>query len=232
MFDLVDQGVDFVMSKVTRAVGTREKSSQAPVDYEFPREAVGQALVNAVAHRDYTSNAGVQVMLFSDRLEVWNPGELPPGLTPDLLRKPHASIPRNPLVAEPLFLAHYIEKAGTGTLDMIALCGEAGLPEPEFRQEGGQFVMTMWRDWLTDEVISQVNLNERQLEALAIARREGRLTNSRYQEVTGASRATAKRDLADLVSKDILVARGAGRGAYYEVRRKRVENGSNGSSTG
>ena len=114
---------------------------------------------------------------------------------------------------------------------MIALCGEAGLPEPEFCQEGGQFVMTMWRDWLTDEVISQMNLNERQLETLAIARSEGRLTNSRYQEVTGASRATAKRDLADMVSKDILVARGAGRGAYYEVRRKRVENGSNGSST-
>ena len=52
-------------------------------------------------------------------------------------------MPRNPLIADPLYLAHYIEKAGSGTLDMIALCREAGLPEPDFRQDGGQFVMTL-----------------------------------------------------------------------------------------
>ena len=215
------------MSKVTRAVGTREKSSQAPVEYEFPREAVGEALVNAVAHRDYTSNASVQVMLFSDRLEVWNPGELPPGLTPDLLRRPHASIPRNPLVAEPLFLAHYIEKAGTGTLDMIALCGEAGLPEPEFRQEGGQFVMTMWRDWLTESVMEELGLNERQREALSVGRRVGKLTNAEYRRITGVTRKTAMRDLSDLVEKGVLELHGSGRGAHYSIVRKRDKNGTN-----
>lgn len=68
----------------------------------------------------------MQVMLFADRLEVWNPGELSPPLTIESLREPHASIPRNPLIAAPLFLARYIEKAGTGTLDMIKLCKAAG----------------------------------------------------------------------------------------------------------
>jgi len=47
--------------------------------------------------------------------------------------------------AEPLFLARYIEKAGTGTLDMISQCAKAGLPAPEFRQDGGQFIQTLWR---------------------------------------------------------------------------------------
>lgn len=93
----------------------------------------------------FVSSASVQVMLFSDRLEVWNPGHLPPTLTPEKLRHPHPSIPRNPLVADPLFLAHYIEKAGSGTLDMIGLCREAKLPEPEFRQDGGQWVVTLRR---------------------------------------------------------------------------------------
>ena len=73
-FDLVDQAVDFVLSKINLAVGTRERSNQAPVAYEMPPEVVREAIVNAVAHRDYTSNGSVQVMLFSDRLEVWNPG--------------------------------------------------------------------------------------------------------------------------------------------------------------
>ncbi|MCK4412363.1 MAG: DUF4062 domain-containing protein [Candidatus Eisenbacteria sp.] len=231
-FELVDQAVDFVMSKVTRSVGTRARGPQAPVAYEFPREAVAEAIVNAVAHRDYASNASVQVMLFADRLEVWNPGELPPELTLAQLRVPHASIPRNPLLSEALFLAHYIERAGTGTLDMIALCRGAGLPEPEFRQEGGQFVQALWRDWLTTEVLAGMELNERQRKSVVVARREGRITNRRYQELAGISRATAKRDLDDLVSKGLLVLAGAGRGAHYEVPRKRPINDSSGSSAG
>ena len=84
-------------------------------------------------------------MLFSDRLEVWNPGQLPPSLSPEALRAPHPFIPRNPLIAEPLFLTRYIEKAGTGTLDMIEQCSRAGLPSPEFRQDCGQFVQVLWR---------------------------------------------------------------------------------------
>ncbi len=145
VFELVDQAVGFVMSKVAATVGTRAQSNRAPVTYELPRLAVAEAIVNAIAHRDYASNASVQVMLFADRLEVWNPGELPPSLTPETLRSPHASIPRNPLIAEPLFLTRYIEKAGTGILDMIGLCKEAHLRPPEFRQESGQFIQTLWR---------------------------------------------------------------------------------------
>lgn len=76
---------------------------------------------------------------------MWNPGELPPGLTIEGLRRPHASIPRNPLICEPAFLAHYAEKAGSGILDMIKLCKAAGVPAPAFRQDGGQFVQTLWR---------------------------------------------------------------------------------------
>ena len=80
-------------------------------------------------------------MLFADRLEVWNPGRLPAGLTPEDLRHEHPSLPHNPLIAHPLFLTHYIERAGSGTLDMISLCRKAGLPNPDFEQRGGQFVL-------------------------------------------------------------------------------------------
>ena len=126
-----------VMSKIAAAVGTRAESNQAPVTYELPRPAVAEAIVNAVAHRDYASNASVQVMLFADRLEVWNPGRLPPALTPEALRSPHASIPHNPLIAEPLFLTRYVEKAGTGILDMIRLCKAAGgALRPSFGRTG------------------------------------------------------------------------------------------------
>jgi len=103
VFQLVNQAVDFVLSRVDVSVGTREESTQVPVDYELPRAAVSEAIVNAIAHRDYTSNGSVQVMLFKDRLEIWNPGHLPLGLNPAKLRLPHNSIPANPLLAEPMY---------------------------------------------------------------------------------------------------------------------------------
>lgn len=227
-FDLVDQAVDFVMSKLARAVGTRAMGPQAPVAYEIPKEAISEAIVNAVAHRDYTSNASVQVELFADRLEVWNPGELPPTLTTEQLRIDHASIPRNPLIAEPFFLAHYIEKAGTGTLDMIQLCRDAGLPEPDFIQQGGQFVTTIWRDWLADAVLEGLDLNERQKKAVAYVKTTGRITNREYQQLTGAIPRTSARDLEELVRKGILRKMGAtGRASHYVLGRKQDINRTN-----
>ena len=224
LFDQVDEAVDFVMSKLTRAVGTRAKGTQAPVEYEIPREVIAEAVVNAVAHRDYSSNAGIQVMVFSDRLEVWNPGQLPPGLTPEWLRAPHSSIPKNPLIADPLFLAHYIEKAGTGSLDMIRLCRESGLPEPDFEQRGNQFVVTLWRDWLTDEVVESLGLNERQLLGIKTLKAERKITTMAYQNLVGCSRRTAARDLDELLNMGLVQRQGAGRGAYYVLVRNRAIN--------
>lgn len=144
VFELVDQAVDFVLSKINLAVGTRAQSTQAPVAYEIPPEVIREAVVNAVAHRDYVSNGSVQVMLFADRLEVWNPGTLPPSLTLEKLKHPHGSVPANPLLAEPLYLTKYIERMGTGTGDMIKRCKKAGLPEPMFALTDG-FVVTIRR---------------------------------------------------------------------------------------
>ncbi|HMP72088.1 MAG TPA: ATP-binding protein [Kiritimatiellia bacterium] len=88
---------------------------------------------------------GTVTSAIKDRLEVWNPGSLPPPLTPESLRGPHASIPHNPLLAEPMYLTKYIERMGTGIRDMIRRCVKAGLPEPEIRMDGGSFVLTIRR---------------------------------------------------------------------------------------
>ena len=132
------------MSKVVLSVGTKAESVQAPVKYEIPKEVVTEAIVNAVAHRDYTDNSSVQLMLFADGLEVLNSGRLPPPLTVAKLRMPHQSLPGNPLLAESMYLLQYIERMGTGTVDMIRRCAEAGLPEPEF-EVGAGFLIRIWR---------------------------------------------------------------------------------------
>jgi predicted HTH transcriptional regulator len=134
VFDLVDQALDFVLSKLDYTVGTRSENVSAPGRYEIPKEIVSEAIVNAVTHRDYTHNGSVQVMLFRDRLEVINPGALPLGWTVDKLNKPHPSVPFNPLLAEPMYLKGYIERMGTGTADIIRIALKNNLKEPVFEQ--------------------------------------------------------------------------------------------------
>jgi len=215
VFDIADKAVDFVMGCLARRVEPGSSSVASDVTYEIPHGAVREAVVNAVAHRNYASKAAVQVMVFADRIEVWNPGGLPENLTVDQLRRPHHSVPRNRLLCEPLFLAHYIERAGTGTLDMIRLCREAGLPEPEFHHEGERFVVIIRRDWLTAEAMVKLGLSDRQRKGVAILRAEGRLTSGRYQEETGASRQTASRDLDEMMNKGVLERHGERKGTFY-----------------
>ena len=231
LFELIDQATDYVMAKLARKVGVRDSGPATEVSYEIPKAAVTEVIINALAHRDYQSDASVQVYVFSDRVAVWNPGELPPTLTPAKLKQAHSSVPRNKRLCEALFLADYIDKAGTGVLDVLAKCREAGLPEPDFAQDGDQFTVTLWRDSLTTGRLDQLGLNERQRKAVDHLRVKPRLTNAEYQKLTAIARTTAKRDLDDLVQMGLLELAGAGRGAHYRLAGKRPGNGPNGPNS-
>ena len=147
VFELVDQATRFVMTHVSNWVGTRETgdTAEVPTKFELPYDAVKEAIVNAVVHRDYTSNASVQVMLFKDRLEVWSPGALPRGMTIEKLSTTHKSVPVNPLLARAMYLKGYIEKAGTGTEDMISKCADWGIPAPEWIEDDDDFHVILRR---------------------------------------------------------------------------------------
>lgn len=221
LFEQVNMAVDFAMSKLSRSVGTRAESSQVPVRYEIPPDVIREAIVNAVAHRDYTSAGAIQVSVFADRLEVWNPGMLPPPLTTESLRQPHGSIARNPRICEALFLARYIEKYGTGTLMMIRESLAHALPEPDFIQRGGEFTITIWRDWLTDEVLARYDLNERQLKAISYIKTHGKISNMEYQQLTHAIKKTASRDLNAMREKGLIEQKGSrGPGVHYVLVKK------------
>jgi len=214
LFDLVDQAIDFVMSKLNRSVGTRAKGPQAPVDYDIPEEVVAEGIVNAIAHRDYTSNASVEVQLFPDRLEIWNPGTIHPPLTVEKLLLPHASQPNNPLIAEPLFLTKYIEKAGSGTVDMLNRCKKVGIREPEFKIDGGFFVLKIWKKRVKkaklesglsrDQVGTKLGLSSDQVNILRKCKQEKKM--SELMKITSRTNRTKFRDqvLNILIEKGLL----------------------------
>jgi len=228
LFELIDQATDFVMAKLARKVGVRDAGPENTVTYEIPKAAVAEIIINALAHRDYQSDASAQVYVFADRVAVWNPGELPPTLTPAKLKKAHSSVPRNKRLCEALFLANYIDKAGTGVLDVLSQCKAAGLPEPDFAQDGDQFTVTLWRNWLTKEVISSLGLNDRQLLALEHVKQNATISNREFQDLAGVSESTALRELNSMVKAGLFVRTSrTGRAAQYALVKKPVINPSN-----
>ena len=116
------------------------------------RPVIAEAIVNAVAHRNYRHNGFVQIIVYADRIEVWNPGELPPGLTPDLLRNPH-------IVAAFRRLG-LCEQAGTGIRMVLNQWKALGHPEPVYENDRSRKAFEMrlplGQNQVTGEVQAQV----------------------------------------------------------------------------
>ncbi|MCG7848637.1 MAG: helix-turn-helix domain-containing protein [ANME-2 cluster archaeon] len=185
--------------------------------WEYPIEAIREAITNAICHRDYEIASNTQIRIFDDRVEVWGCGQLPEPLIPGDLRGEHKSILRNPLVAECLFLIKFIEQWGTGTNRMIERCLDHGMPEPLFDEVAGDFVVTFRKYCFTDEVLNE--LNERQQNAIEYLLEHKKITNREYREINpDISERTALNDLNELVHKNMVAAKGEKKHRYYILR--------------
>jgi len=132
------------------ALSTTIKRARQTDRPEYPRPALREAIVNAVAHRDY-SLEGAQILLyiFDDRIEIRSPGALPNGVTLENIRA-HYSKPRNENVARVLFNLGYVNMLGSGVPRMIRLMREHSGREPDFEVLEQQFLVRLWeRNWQT-----------------------------------------------------------------------------------
>jgi ATP-dependent DNA helicase RecG len=186
--------------------------------WEYPIEAIREAVTNALCHRNYKISSNVQIRVFDDRIEIWGCGPLPEPLTVEDLRKKHDSVLRNPLIGRCFFLIKYIEQWGTGTNRMIKKCLSSGLPEPLFEEISGNLVVT-FRGKITKEYLEGLELNKRQIVAMEYIKKIGKITNKNYREIfPEISNETARLDLNTMVKKRLLNKRGEKKGVYYTLR--------------
>lgn len=220
LFEQSDAAADFVLSRLDRTIGDREEATSANEKLEIPKEAIREIIVNAVVHRDYDSNASVQIDVFADRVEIMNPGGLPGELTVDDLVREHLSVPVNPFLARPFYLAGYINQLGYGTRNVVEWCRTAGLPDPNFDPAPNRFRVTIWRNWLTDDRLNQFDLNDRQRDAIRYLKVHRTITNSEYQSVFSVAKRTASQDLNQLLSLDLVSREGTtGKGVFYRLSK-------------
>jgi ATP-dependent DNA helicase RecG len=186
---------------------------------EYPRRAVREALINAVAHRDYrVTGRRIEIRMYADRLEIISPGGLPGYMTLDNLVDEHFS--RNPRLVNGLYQWGFIEELGLGIDQMIEEMLQAGHPPPEFRATPHSFtvILSNKRERATAPKWTR-SMNERQTRAVNFVRESGSITNREYRQLCpDVSPETLRLDLADLVDRGVLLKIGSKKGTYYILK--------------
>ena len=145
LFAQADRTVDLLRTKYSRAEISYDGIYRRETP-PAPGEALREAVLNAVAHRDYGNPAPIQIRVYDDRIALWNPGALPSDWTLDKLLGTHASAPHNPGIANAFFRAGMVEAWGRGIGSIVSACEAAGTAEPRWEVEPGglrlEFVFT------------------------------------------------------------------------------------------
>jgi len=202
--------------------------------WEYPLEALREAVINAVCHRDYSDNSDLQLKIFDDRLSIWNPGGLPQGLTiEDLFNPNHSSKPRNKLLAQIFYDVGLIERYGSGIQRILDACQKAGLPMPVFEEMSGGFLVIFNKGIYSAEKLEKLGLRPRQIKAVLYLQEKGRITNKDYQEICQLKKRQATIDLVALQKKGLLEKVGVtGKGTYYLLKIQRGTKATKGAAKG
>ncbi len=162
---------EYFINRNTAISSHFEKGNMARIDEpEYPFEAVREALINAICHREYGSpGSSITICIYDDRLEIASSGILPPSITLNDLKAAHTSHPRNPLIINVFFRRGFIEAMGIGTQEIFESCAAAKMKEPEFFEQAGSFVVRLWsRHYKT--AIDDYDLLDRQRQILILVK--------------------------------------------------------------
>ncbi len=195
--------------------------------FEYPTFSWQEAIINAVAHRDYAlEGTPIEVWMFDDRLEVRSPGELVEPVTLErLTRRERVHASRNPRIVRVLTDWGYMRELGEGVPRMFEVMEREGLKPPEFQMEAGAIFTVILRNtpvfsaetmrWLEQFTGQDLTANQKRLLAYAHAH-GGRFTSRAYQKLVGVDLYTASKDIKDLIRKRIVILPRKG-GRVYEL---------------
>ena len=214
-FQLADKTIEILEKKYFKKAISYDGLNRIETT-EYPCEAVKEALLNAIIHKNYFGPP-IQISIYDNKFIIWNPGKLPDELKLEDLKRKHASYPRNPIIADVLFKAGLIETWGRGTLKIIEECKKAGLPDPKFEVMNGGIAVSFFKDKFSEQWFLEQNLNKRQMKAVCYTKENEFITNSIYQKFCEISERTALRDLEQLANKKIFIKTGEKKGTKYKL---------------
>ena len=218
LMDQIDKAYELIRSKyMTYAISYDGKQRVERPPYH--PKALRESLLNAVAHKDYSTQVPIQVSVYSDHIVFWNSGELPNGWDIKRLVSKHPSLPFNPLIANALFRCGEIETWGRGIKKIINYSLEHGLLPPVFDTSYGGLMITFYNS----PVIQIINdgYDQRDADIIEFVLKNGKVTNADVQRIANISKPTATRLLNGL-SKYLVSNGSRGKGAFYTLNTELI----------
>ncbi len=222
LFMQVNTTMDLLLTKYLKATISYE-GIQRIETYPVPERALREAVLNAIVHRDYAIPAHIQIRIYADRLQIWNPGELPEGWSLEKLLGRHPSQPFNPDVANAFFRAGEIETWGRGIQRILEACREADTPEPDIRVESDG----LWIDFPFSKAYRnsigpgdgtfEASAATTQEKILALLREDPELTRKALAEHIGITLSGVKYHLANLRKAGRIRRVGSARKGRWEI---------------
>lgn len=226
LFRLIRRAQAAILDDLPKAFGLIEGDLQRKDSPVVPQRVIREAVVNALMHRSYRSHAPVQIIRYSNRLEIRNPGFSLK--SPEHLGEP-GSLPRNPKLAAALYDTRFAETKGSGVRVMREMCETAGLAPPLFESDRGQdqFVVRLFFHhflgpadlaWLAR--FKDLHLSEAEARALVVAREVGAIDNATWRDINKVDTLSASQSLKKLRDAGLLQQKGRGSATWYQPTGK------------
>ena len=225
--EMIKQTMDFITKNMKKRVIISPDTGERDDKFEYPVEAIREAIINSLVHRDYskhTESSYISIKMYNDRLQISNPGGLYGNLTIEELTEVINPPVRNKTLVRILEEVDIIENRSSGIATMIMAMRELRLEPPIFENKRGNFnvifknhtLMTKEdRKWLNK---INKNLSENEALALIYLRSNDRMTNGDYQKINSVNRDKALQELKGLIKKDLIESHGIGSGSYYKLK--------------
>ena len=215
LWEMVDAAEEFIRKNIRLLSLRTSRSFQRDDKFEYPLEALREAIINALIHRNYQKHSDVRVFIFDNRVEIINPGTFPEGVSPDM----PVHEPVNPILSQFMYDVGFIERYGSGIRMMKRLSAEWGNTEPRYGFHPLQTTI-IFDSPIQESTFIEIDdiseeLNERQKNAFSYVQRHGQITRKEYTEINHVSATAAYEELKNMVNKNLLDVRGKGRGTKY-----------------
>jgi ATP-dependent DNA helicase RecG len=224
LLDQIDRIIEIVHLKYMKAKITYE-GVQRIERYFVPDEALREALLNALCHKDYARGIPIQVSVYDDRLYIANCGRLPENWSTEKLMEKHSSEPFNPNIAHVFYLAGFIESWGRGIEKICDSCKADNVPLPEYDITGNSVmikfiapedrIIRIGSERVTEKVTERVT--EKELEVLSLLRENPSYTYNELADKLHVSRKTVSGRIASLRNKGIILRAGSDTKGYWQI---------------
>jgi ATP-dependent DNA helicase RecG len=221
LIDQVDKIMDVLRLKYLKAYISYEGMHRRE-KLEYPYDALKEAVINALIHRDYSNTSNLQIKVYDERLVMYNGATLSQEVPIERFGKPHQSKPFNPTIASVFYKAGFIENWGKGTLNIIDECVEYGLPIPTFEYEWTAVRTTFYKTKLTTQETTQETAQETAQEntkekILELLRQNPKYTKSDLMQILDKADGTIKEHLSNLKKEGKLKRVGSTKSGSWEV---------------